>query len=436
MPRAEVEAFIKTLDPDDSRIKMLRMQLLMNMLLEATWQLLDPETRRQWKGNIAMDSTCLPVWGRRGHNHEDQKPTDRLSPEFHAYWHFMHDDPKVWGYSLHIAVTVPDPYVESRHPVLAIAASMDAPNKRIGEHFTSLLRSVVERKHPVGFAIADRGILGHSKPKDLNRPLIELGYKPVMDYRTDQVGKAQGGQRGAVYITGMPHCPATPQKLIAAEVEYDRTEDYETYRQQVSRRQMYRFRRKDGDAWHCPASGPGATAACPLKPEGPIQLGMPTLKDHVSIVGEPSPDERPDCCKGGQVSLPASGTGAEKLLQPIPYRSQKWEDLYDLRTMVEGFNGFIKDGANERLAEKTNRRVRGFAANAIVAVVGLVASNLRKIRSFITEGQPLVMPPRPRPEKRGYTRPPAWTIYGKRKRVGQQRRRRDDPPEAPAPAVA
>ncbi len=242
LERAEVEAFLKTLDPDDTRIKMLRMQLVMNMLLEATWQLLDEKTRKEWRGNIAMDSTCLPVWGRRGHNHEDQRPGDLLSPEFHAYWHFMHDDPKIWGYSLHIAVTVPDPYRASHHPVLAIAASMDTPNKRIGSHFTSLLASGAEREHPAGYAIADRGILGHAKPEDLNRPLIKLGYKPVMDYRSDQVGR-QGSQRGAVYVAGMPHCPATPQTLVDAESHYDDTQVYETYRQRVSRREMFRFRK-------------------------------------------------------------------------------------------------------------------------------------------------------------------------------------------------
>ncbi|WP_374457022.1 hypothetical protein [Nocardioides sp.] len=437
--RAEVEQIVARYDPELVKLKKARLNWIQNALLEATWNLLDEETRADWSGNIVMDSTPIFVWGKNGHNSQKKKPTDRMSPEFMVDWHFMHNDPMAWAYSLHIAATGPDPYRECRHPVLAIAASMNTHAKEVGKEFAGLLHSIVDRGHQPNYAIADRGILGHALAKDLNRPLIELGYKPVMDYKKStkkHEGSIQGTQRGAIYVDGTPFCPSTPTELVEARADYERTGDWQTLRDRIARRSLYRFRKKGGDAWFCPAMGGSATAVCPARPEGPLSLGMPTIREHAVVLGPPPADERPDCCTGGQVSLPAAGTAAEKYLQPLLYKSQKWEDHYDTRTLIEGYNGYIKTPKKERTADASQRRVRGFAANALVAVLCLTAANIRKIERFYKDGESPVGEPRPKPTKNGYTRPPAWVRAGKRHPHNKQAPPGVGLPDQPVPDAA
>lgn len=437
--RAEVEEIVAAYDPEVVTLKRSRLNWIQNAFLEGTWNLLDEETRADWSGNLVMDSTPIFVWGKNGHNSRNPKPTDRLSPEFTADWHFMHNDPLAWAYSLHIAATGPDPYRECRHPILAIAASMNTHAREVGKEFANLLRSVSSRGHRPNYAIADRGILGHALPEDLNRPLIELGYKPVMDYKKSgkkDGNSIQGTQRGAIYVDGTPFCPSTPTDLIEARSDFDRTGDWQTYRDRIQRRALYRFKKKGGDAWFCPAMGGSATASCPARPEGSLSLGMPTTREHAVVLDPPPEGERPDCCKGGQVSLPASGTAAEKYLQPLLYKSQKWEDHYDTRTLIEGYNGYIKTPKKERTADASQRRVRGFAANALVAVMCLAAANIRKIERFYKDGESPVGEPRLKPPKNGYTRPPAWVRSGKQHPHNKQAPPDRGLPDQPVPDAA
>lgn len=442
--RAEVEKIKKSYDPADVALKKSRLHLIENKLLESTWMLLDEETRRDWPGNISMDTTPIFVWGRAGSNTRVKKSTDRMSPEFMCDWHYMHEDPLAWAYSLHIATTAPGPYRQCRHPILAIAASMGVHQVDVGKEFAGLLRSIVGRGHPAGYAIADRGILGQALPEDLNRPLIELGYRPVMDYKrsTRKVssGSIQGTQRGVIYVDGTPFCPATPTDLVDARARFERDNDWQALRDRTTRRLMYRFRKKDGDAWFCPAMGPGATAKCDARPEGPLQpaqlKGRPTAREHVVVLNPPPEGERPRCCTGRQVSLPASGTDAEKYLQHPPHKTQAWEDLYDLRTLVEGYNGYAKDDKREDVAEASHRRVRGFAANALIAVFCLVASNIRKVEGFYKNGMAPIGTPKPKPVKNRYTRPPSWVRGGKAAPNGRPAPPNADPPGEPDPRVA
>ena len=159
----------------------------------------------------------------------------------------------------------------------------------VGKHFASLLRSIVERGHPSQYAIADRGILGQALAKDLNRPLIELGYQPVIDYKKsikkNSSGSIQGTQRGVIYVDGTPYCPSTPTDLVDARATFENDGDWQAMRDRITQRSMYRFKKKHGDAWFCPAMGPGATAKCDARPEGPLQptqLGMPTTRNTPS----------------------------------------------------------------------------------------------------------------------------------------------------------
>jgi hypothetical protein len=53
------------------------------------------------------------------------------------------------------------------------------------------------------------------------------------------------------------------------------------------------------------------------------------------------------------------------------------------RNTIEGFNGFVKDGAHEALADPTRRRLRGRAAQHVLTALLIMAANVRKIRAFM-----------------------------------------------------
>lgn len=65
-------------------------------------------------------------------------------------------------------------------------------------------------------------------PNEWQLPVRALGYKPVYDYRVDQLGK-QAGTEGAIMVEGTWYCPSMPQDLIdATEDLYAERIDRET----------------------------------------------------------------------------------------------------------------------------------------------------------------------------------------------------------------
>lgn len=56
-----------------------------------------------------------------------------------------------------------------------------------------------------------------------------------------------------------------------------------------------------------------------------------------------------------------------------------------LRNSIEGFNGFVKDGAKEALDDPERRRIRRVAAQSVFVALLLAAANLRKIAAFLQE---------------------------------------------------
>jgi hypothetical protein len=75
-----------------------------------------------------------------------------------------------------------------------------------------------------------------------------------------------------------------------------------------------------------------------------------------------------------------------KFAQDLLYGSDEWHATYaTLRNSIEGFNGYVKDGARQALDDPERRRVRGVAAQSVFVALLLAAANLRKIAAFVRE---------------------------------------------------
>lgn len=77
-----------------------------------------------------------------------------------------------------------------------------------------------------------------------------------------------------------------------------------------------------------------------------------------------------------------------------------------LRNTIEGYNGHVKVPTEENLEEPARRRVRGFAFQALAVAVLIVASDIRKIESWLKrrDDQTASAPTNP-PKRRQNARP-------------------------------
>lgn len=124
----------------------------------------------------------------------------------------------------------------------------------------------------------------------------------------------------------------------------------------------------------------------------------------------------PSICLQQSRALPPEA-GA-KFAQDLHYGSDEWHATYaTLRNSIEGFSGYVKDGAGEALDDPERRRVRGVAAQSVFVALLLAAANAPKIATFVNEQAAIEagtcaafrgVAPR-RPSATGYTKRRRWS---------------------------
>jgi len=260
---------------------------------------------------------------------------------------------------------------------------LERPGTQVARSAMAALTSVRERGHPAKYLAGDRAY-SSLIADDFQLPLRALGWEPVWDYKIDQLG-VQGSHEGALLVDGTWYCPSIPSDLIEATALYRTNQiDEATWHRRLEARRPYSLRPKANmdDEGHqrllCPAAGTAPTARCDLKPSS--MTNRTDGKTRIFLVDE-TPAHAPKICTQASVTFPPEA-GA-KFRQPLPHGSPEWQTAYStLRNTVEGFNGTVKDGAHEALADAQRRRVRGVAAQTVFTAVLIFGTNLRKIRSF------------------------------------------------------
>jgi hypothetical protein len=378
-----------------------RLTWFVNQVLEASFRMLPRDLRHQWKGSVAVDATVVPAYARAETRARAKKGKKgavvRHSSDPDAAWY--HRDPdhrdetaarkaSVWGYELSIAVTGnDDPDTEPVIPSLVLGmALLHQPSVTPGQNAVVALSSIHARGHPSGWLAADRAYT-NSVAEKFQLPVRALGYRPVLDYMVTQLG-VQNSYEGMLQVEGAWYCPSMPQALIDATIDFRNQKiDEATYRARLAERSTYRIlsrARSDAEGHarvRCPASNPAPVMRCALKP---VSVSIKTQGRGRVVVPADVAAHPPLICAQQSLTVPPEAEG--KLSQNLLYGSDEWHAHYStLRNSIEGFNGFVKDGAHEALDDPERRRVRGVAAQSVFTAFLLFGANLRKIATFLSE---------------------------------------------------
>jgi hypothetical protein len=364
-----------------------RLEAVTNALLEASVSVLDDKEKAAFDGSAGLDATPVPLFSRG-----PSKRTGLCASDPDGGWyvregdHREHEDDKgkplrkiAWALEATIAVTARPPGAPPATPNLAMGMALARPGEDPGGTGARVLASVAARGHKTGWLGYDRAYTA-ALPGRFHLPARALGYRPVMDYRADQLG-IQAGTGGALLVDGSWYCPALPEPLITATARLrDHAIDRDLYDTQIAARAPYQLKRKDGpdaDGYQrlsCPATGSHPGLICPLR-----KTSL-SPRDGRPKVLQP-PQELPRLCRQTAITI-APGTGA-RYRQDLPYGSPAWHARYaTLRNTIEGLNGYAKDPAHQALAQPARRRVRGIAAQSIFTALLLAAANIRKIRAW------------------------------------------------------
>jgi hypothetical protein len=383
----QLAAKARKLPPGEAEAARDRLEALVNALLEASISVLDEEERAAYDGSAGLDATPVPLFSRGPSKRAGLTASD---PDGGWYVregdHRQREDDKgkllrkiAWALEATIATTARPPGAPPSHPNLAIGLALARPGQDPGGTGARVLASVAARGHKTSWLGYDRAYTA-ALPQRFHLPARALGYRPVMDYRADQLG-IQASTQGALLVEGTWYCPALPEPLITATTDLRaKTIQPGAYADRIAARSPYQLKHKDGpdaDGYQrlsCPALGDHPRLMCPLR-EASL-----TPRDGRAKVLQP-PQEPPKICRQTATTI-APDTGA-RYRQDLPYGTPTWQARYaTLRNTIEGLNGYAKDPAHEALAQPARRRVRGIAAQSVFTALLLMAANIRKIRTW------------------------------------------------------
>jgi hypothetical protein len=387
LTRAELTAASREIPPEEAKAARDRLETLINALIEASVSVLDGTERAAFDGGTGLDATAVPLFSRG-----PSRRTGLSASDPDGGWYVREGDHRdagdhagrrrtkiAWALEATIATMARAPGSAPGHPNLALGLALTRPGEDPGGTGARVLASLAARGHKPGPLGADRAYSA-ALPESFHLPVRALGYSPVMDYRTDQLG-IQASTGGALLVEGTWYCPAMPAPLIEATTDHRSAAiTTDLYAARITARSPYRLKSKEGpdqDGYQrqsCPAAGPRPKIMCPLR-----EASLSPRDGRIKVF-EP-PQDPPRICRQSAITI-APGAGARHR-QDLPFATPAWQDRYaTLRNTIEGLNGFIKDPAHEAIAAPARRRIRGIAACSIFCAVLLMAANLRKIRGW------------------------------------------------------
>ena len=312
----DLKARTRPMTPARAEAARSRLEAFINALLEASISVLTSEERAAYDGCTGLDATPVPLFSRGPSRRSGLCASD---PDGGWYVregdHREREDDKgkplrkiAWALEATIATTARPPGAPPAHPDLAIGLALARPGEDPGGTGARILASAAARGHTAGWLGYDRAYTA-AVPGRFQLPARALGYRPVMDYRIDQLG-IQANTGGAILAEGSWYCPALPEPLITATTRLrDHAITRDLYDQQIAARRPYQLKHKDGpdaDGYQrlsCPAAGARPRLMCPLRP------ASLSPRDGRAKVLQPPP-EPPRICTQTAITI-APDTGVE-----------------------------------------------------------------------------------------------------------------------------
>ncbi|MCX5381318.1 hypothetical protein [Streptomyces sp. NBC_00091] len=286
----------------------------------------------------------------------------------------------------------PDGHTDRYLPALVLAFTVHKPGHDPAGNAVTALRDVHRRGYKAGWLAADRAY-NAALPETFQAPVRDLGYRPVWDYRIDQLG-IQGSHAGALLVDGTWYCPNLPQALIAVTSDLlEKKIDKVTWRSRVNARAAFRLRPKAAPDHRgarrmlCPAAGTHPTVACPIKRRS---LGRDARLPVIDVM--PTPTGPPEVCR--RESLTFARNIGIRYWQELDHGLAPWTHHYvRLRNRVEHFNGYAKD--HEAIERSRTRRMRGIASQSLLLAFQIAHANQRKLASWLAPRRRPASPPPP-----------------------------------------
>ena len=275
----DLKARTRPMTPARAEAARSRLEAFINALLEASISVLTSEQRAAYDGCTGLDATPVPLFSRG-----PSKRSGLCASDPDGGWYVREGDHRereddkgkplrkiAWALEATIATTARPPGAPPAHPDLAIGLALARPGEDPGGTGARVLASAAARGHKAGWLGYDRACTA-AVPGRFQLPARALGYRPVMDYRTGQLG-IQANTGGAILAEGSWYCPALPEPLITATTRLrDHAITRDLYDQQIAARRPCQLKHKDGpdaDGYQrlsCPAAGARPRLMCPLRP--------------------------------------------------------------------------------------------------------------------------------------------------------------------------
>lgn len=420
--RAERERALALRDAHLVVERRARLNWFSNALLEMTFRLQPRDVRRRvsQRVTIGIDQTPLTAASTRGHASIDPKTglerrinpkngtkyKDTLALEQDAGWYAKNSEKRegsgpdsrvgtdyLWGWAANIAVIVPTSRLnKSEFANIALGFTLSLPGtQHVASETVNVLQSIVDRGHTPGTVVADRLYFAQLDPANLHIPVKEMGWDVITDYKSTGLG-VKGGKAGALQVEGRHYCAGTPDNLLNASVHAAaHTIDEDTYRKRLEERTAFELRPKEkpDERGHtpmmCPATGPNPTVECPIRT---LHAKAPN-KIRTAVLDRNVPEVPDRICTQSSVDFgPEDGLRDAQLYR---YQSSEWSDAYRVgRNTDESYHAYVKDTGHEALDISSRRRIRGFAAQQVLATMLLVSGNIRKIIKFLTDRAAMV----------------------------------------------
>ena len=288
------------------------------------------------------------------------------------------------GLEIEITTMTPNtPNTRADFPLLAVGISAHTPG-RIKLEGKKVFDSIVERGYPIGKVLADRAYLPGSVAEELQGPLRKQGFELVFDYKKTELGITDYFA-DAIQVGGQWYLSVMPDDLINARTLHQKTMESIKRKspETKAKREMRKAREAEADGIlqdrYSQRKNYLFTRKGRPDAEGFQRFFYPDPNNYLNVNKITGEILAPIATK--TLTIPADR--GLKYGQLLAHESAEWKAWFGMRSIIEGFNGYVKDPTYEGIEDAGRRRARGNTFAYLASVMALVSANLRKIFRFL-----------------------------------------------------